>query len=196
MRIGIFGGTFNPVHNGHLALAEEAISRLRLDKVVFVPAYIPVHKSRAGVISADDRVRMIELAAEAGTGFEISRYEIDRKKKTYSIETVRHFRQAYPKAEELFFLAGADSLSGIDSWKEADKLLKLCRFAVFSRPGFPKGDTGQGIEFVDMQGIGISSTQVRRLIRENKPFDDLVPKRVADYILRNNLYKTGGVDNA
>ena len=151
MRIGIFGGTFNPVHNGHLALCKESKQRLKLEKIIFVPAYIPPHKDSKGIIDAEERYQMLELAIGQEEGFEISRYEIDRKEKVYSINTIAHFKALYSDSAELFFLTGSDSLKGLKSWKDIDKLLKLCRFAVFSRPGFEEDVAPSFVERIDMK---------------------------------------------
>jgi len=189
MRIGLFGGTFNPVHNGHIVVAQEAKIRLKLDKVIFVPAYIPPHKDRAGIIDAKDRLCMIELAIGTTAGFEISRYEVDKKEKVYTAQTVRHFKDIYPEGTEIFFLAGADSLSVLDTWKDVDKIFTLCRFVIFSRPGFSKDNSRFEVETIDMEEVNISSTRIRERVRENNPIDEMVSEQVADYIAKNNLYK-------
>lgn len=189
MRIGLFGGTFNPVHNGHIALAREAKIRLKLDKVIFIPAYIPVHKDAAEIIDAKDRLRMIELAIGSNAGFEISRYEIDKGEKVYSVETVRHFKGIYPKGTEIFFIAGTDSLSELDTWRDVDKIFALSKFVVFSRPGFSEDKSRQEVERIDIDEVDISSTRIRECAGKNNPIGNLVPKQVADYIAKNNLYK-------
>jgi len=189
MRIGLFGGTFNPVHNGHIALARTAITKLKLDKVIFIPAYIPVHKDAVGIIDAEDRLRMIELAIEISPGYEISRYEIDKKDKVYTVLTLRHFKNIYPKETEIFFLTGTDSLAELDTWKDLDKIFKLCRFVVFSRPGFSKDNGKQEVEIMDMDEVDISSSQIRERVSKENPIDNLVPVQVANYIDENNLYK-------
>ncbi len=189
MRIGLFGGTFNPVHNGHVTLARVAKTGLKLDKVIFVPAYIPPHKDAALIIDAKDRLCMIELAIGKSAGFEISRYEIDKEKKVYSVETLRHFKDTCPEDTEIFFLAGADSLPELGTWKDVDKIFTLCRFIIFSRPGFSKDNSKLKVETIDMGEVNISSTRIRECIRKNNPIGDMVPKQVADYITENNLYK-------
>ena len=189
MRIGLFGGTFNPVHNGHIALATEALFRLKLNKVIFIPAYIPPHKDSSDIIDAEDRFNMLEAATDVNPAFEISRYEIDKKKKVYSIETVRHLKQAYPEDTEIFFLAGADLIVYIYLWKDLDELLTLSSFIVFCRPGFSRENHMRGIRVMDMHEVGISATQVRELIRSSGSVSSLVPVQVANYIDENNLYK-------
>ena len=190
MRIAIFGGTFNPIHKGHIFLANQAKKSLQLDKVIFIPAYIPPHKKSDGIISSDKRFSMIRLAVWGNPYFGVSRYEIDRKEKVYSVETVRHFKSVLPKDTKLFFLIGADSLKGLDKWKDSKKLFNLCEFAVFSRPGFSLGKETQGIRAMKIDALDISSTQVRELIKQGKSIRALVPQTVAAYIKRRGLYKT------
>jgi len=189
MRIAIFGGTFNPIHKGHMFLAKQAKKTLKLDKVVFVPAYIPPHKSSQGIIDADKRFHMIELAISGKPNFTVSRYEIDKKKKVYSVETAAHFKKVFPKGTQLFFLTGADSLKGLDKWKDADKFFDLCEFVVFSRPGFGLGTKELRIRAIEINALDVSSTQVRARIKKDKSITDLVPKLVADYIKHKRLYR-------
>ncbi len=189
MRIGLFGGTFDPVHNGHISLASQAKSNLKLDKVIFVPAYIPVHKDSEGIVDAEDRLSMIELAIEASAGLEVSSYEINRREKIYSIEILQYFREISPSETEIFFLTGADSLTALDAWKDLDKILMLCKFIVFSRPGFLRANEIPGVTFIDIDEVDISSTQIRENLSKGNPISELVPFQVADYIAKKNLYK-------
>ena len=190
MHIAIFGGTFNPIHKGHMCLAKQAKKTLKLDKIVFVPAYIPPHKSSQGIIGADKRFHMIELAISGKPDFSVSRCEISKKKKVYSVDTVAHFKKAFPKNTQLFFLAGADSLKGLNWWKESDRLIGLCEFVAFSRPGFEL-DTKKTprIKAIKMAALDISSTGVRERIKEDRSIAGLVPKAVADYIKQKSLYR-------
>jgi nicotinate-nucleotide adenylyltransferase len=192
MRIAIFGGTFNPIHKGHMFLARQAKRALNLDKIIFVPAYIPPHKKSNDIIDARQRLRMIELAISGRACFDISKYEIDKKEKVYSIQTVRHFKRFFPRGTELFFLIGADSLKGLDKWKESHKLFDLCEFAVFSRPGFKLSGFQSKfcISKIKIDALDISSTQVREFINQGKSISRLVPKPVKDYINRKGLYRT------
>jgi len=189
MRIAIFGGTFNPIHKGHIFLATQAKKTLKLNKVVFVPAYIPPHKSSQGIMDADERFHMIELAISGKPSFTVSHYEINKKKKVYSVETAEHFKKVFPKSTQLFFLTGADSLKGLDKWKDADKLFGLCEFVVFSRPGFGLGTKEPCIRAIEMAALDISSTHVRECIKKDRSIIGLVPKPVADYIRRKRLYR-------
>ena len=189
MRIAIFGGTFNPIHKGHMCLAKQAKKALKLDKIVFVPAYIPPHKSSQGVIGADKRFHMIELAISGKPDFSVSRYEINKKKKVYSVETVAYFKKVFPKNTQLFFLAGADSLKGLSRWKKSDRLIGLCEFVAFSRPGFELDTKTPRIKTINMTALDISSTCVRECIKKDKSITGLVPKAVADYIKQKSLYR-------
>ncbi len=189
MRVGLFGGTFNPVHNGHMALATDALFRLKLDKLIFIPAYIPPHKTSAEIADAEERFKMLKIATAGNPAFIVSRYEIDRKDKVYTIETVKHFKDEYPKDTGIFFLAGADSLTYIYSWKDVDELLTLVKFVVFCRPGFTRESHIKGIRVMEMHEVGISSTQVREFIKQGRPISSLVPEKVADYIQKESLYR-------
>jgi nicotinate-nucleotide adenylyltransferase len=189
MNIAIFGGTFNPIHKGHLFLAEQAEKILGLNKVIFVPAYIPPHKSCSDIISAAERFHMIKLAISGRKSFSVSCLEIEKRKKIYSVDTVRYFKKKFPNHTRLFFLIGADQLKGLSSWKDADKLIGLCEFVVFSRPGFSLKENPHDIKVARIEELDISSTQVRDRIKNNKSIKRFVPKSVADYIMSNNLYK-------
>jgi len=134
-RIGILGGTFNPIHIGHLAIAEWSYEKLKLDKVIFVPTYLPPHKSSRGVIDAKTRYKMVELAIKDNPHFEISDFEIKKGGKSYSIDTVRYFSEKFNKDTKLYFIIGEDCLSTLHKWKEIEKLVSLASFVVVNRPG-------------------------------------------------------------
>jgi len=138
MRIGILGGTFNPIHIGHLILAEEALSKLRLDKVVFVPAYIPPHKHVEGSVKPKDRLKMVELAIADNGSFEVSTFELEAKKKSYSIDTLKEFREKYGEGAQLFFITGSDLLKDLFSWKNVNEIFKMSKFIVANRPLRPR----------------------------------------------------------
>ncbi|NQT96061.1 MAG: nicotinate-nucleotide adenylyltransferase [Candidatus Omnitrophica bacterium] len=192
MRIGILGGTFNPVHNGHIKVVEEAKKQLGLERIIFMPVQIPPHKPKGALASAEDRFKMIELAISNIPNVEVSRYEIDKNKTSYSIETVEFLKGSCAEDAELFFLIGQDMLGGLDTWKDIDKLLKLCRFVVFNRPGFEKEPLPEGIERIDMLPVDISSTKIRERVKRQEPIAGLVPEAVEEYISKNNLYKQAG----
>lgn len=189
MRIGILGGTFNPIHLGHLVLAEEAKEKLGLDKVIFVPAYIPPHKKDEEIAQAADRSKMVKLATEDNPSFEVSPFEIDAKTTSYSVETLREFKRIYGEDTKLFFITGADSLGELFSWKELDEIFKLSQFIVANRPGYNVANVPKEIEVVTITPLEISSSQIRRKIKENKSIRYLVPERVREYVVAKGLYK-------
>lgn len=188
MKIAILGGTFNPIHNGHLALANTAAETFTLDKVIFIPTYIPPHKNIEDIISAEDRLAMIELAIEDNDKFETSRLEINRRNVSYSVNTISYIKNIYPKDTNLFFLIGSDSLATLDTWKNIDKLLSMCRFIVGVRPGYALEPKYKGIEIMPMTPVEISSTEIRKMVKEDKDILGLVPDKVADYIEKFKLY--------
>ncbi|KPK40287.1 MAG: hypothetical protein AMJ78_07355 [Omnitrophica WOR_2 bacterium SM23_29] len=189
MRIGILGGTFNPIHLGHLVLAEEAKEKLNLDKVIFVPAHIPPHKKDEEIAEANDRLRMAELAVKGNPSFEVSTFEIDAKTTSYSVKTLREFKKRYGEDTKLFFITGADSLGELFSWKELDEIFKLSQFIVANRPGYDIANVPKGIEVVTITSLEISSSQIRRKIKERKSIRYLVPDAVKEYIIAKGLYK-------
>ncbi|MCK4422630.1 MAG: nicotinate-nucleotide adenylyltransferase, partial [Candidatus Omnitrophica bacterium] len=129
MKIGILGGTFNPVHLGHLILAQECQQKLKLDKVVFIPAKIPPHKTRRMIIDAGDRYQMLKLALRGNSCFEVSRIELDRQgSKSYSVDTLSLLKKKWGDEVNLFFITGADALAELHSWKDMDKIFKIARF--------------------------------------------------------------------
>ncbi|MFH1779046.1 MAG: nicotinate-nucleotide adenylyltransferase [Candidatus Omnitrophota bacterium] len=189
MRIGILGGTFNPIHLGHLVLAEEAKEKLNLDKIIFVPAYIPPHKKGEAIAEASDRLKMVELAIKGNPYFETSTFEMDAKATSYSVETLKGFKKRYGEDTKLFFITGADSLGELFSWKELDEIFKLSQFIVANRPGYDIANVPKEIEAVTITSLEISSSQIRRKIRENKSIRYLVPESVREYIIAKGLYK-------
>jgi nicotinate-nucleotide adenylyltransferase len=187
-RIGILGGTFNPVHNAHLHIAKLTLKKLRLNKVIFVPAYIPPHKKIYGNIKANDRMRMLRLAVGAEKRFLISPYEIKKRGKSYSIKTVRFLKKKYGKQARLFFLIGSDSLKGLGRWKEIRSLFKLTQFVVIPRPGFGMRGAPSGVLRVSAPAKDISSTKIRRYLSKGRSVKGLVPNNVYRYIRSHKLY--------
>lgn len=189
MRIGILGGTFNPIHIGHLILAEEAYFKLRLDKLLFVPAFIPPHKSASEVINAADRLEMVRLAIEDNPAFEVSTYEIDSKKKSYSIDTLNELRKIYGDEAQLCFITGSDSLKDLFSWKDVNDIFKISKFIVANRPGYPIKDIPKEADTVVITPIEVSSEDIRKRLKEGKSIRYLVPEKVRKYILDRKLYR-------
>ena len=189
MRIGLLGGTFNPIHNGHLFFAEQAKRELDLDKIILIPACMPVHKEPEFLADSEDRLRMMEIAIKSKPGFEISRYEVDKKQKCYSIEILTNLSNLYPRDTEFFFLIGSDMLYGLGRWNEIDRLLQLCQFIVCERPGSTADINHDNIERINIESVDISSTEIRRKIKNRENVSGLLPDNVETYIISKNLYK-------
>lgn len=190
MRIGILGGTFNPIHIGHLILAEEARFKLKLDKLILVPAFMPPHKDTSDVIDAKDRLEMVRLAIEDNPAFEISTYEVDSKKKSYSIDTLKEFRKIYGDEAQLCFITGSDSLKDLFSWKNINDIFKISKFIVANRPGYPLKDIPKEADTVVITPIEVSSEDIRKRLKEGRSIRYLVSEKVRKYILEHNLYLT------
>lgn len=189
MRIGILGGTFNPIHIGHLILAEEALSKLSLDKVIFVPTYIPPHKNVECNIKPQDRLKMAELAISDNPAFAVSDFEIGSKKTSYSIETLKEFRRLYGQDTQLYFITGSDLLKDLFSWKNVNDIFKMSKFIVANRPGYPVKEVPKEVETVVITPIEISSEDIRRRLKALRSIRYLVPEKVRSYIMERNLYK-------
>lgn len=193
-RIGILGGTFDPVHFGHLHAAKHALSGLDLDQVLFVPAGQPWQKQSVHA-SAQDRFAMVSLAVQGDNRCAVSRIEIDREGPTYTIDTLRALR-SWPQYEQadLFFITGADAIAEIDSWKDHDQLAKLAEFVAVTRPGCgPTVDSERAcldvpVVRLDVPGFDISSTVIRERICRGQSIDDLTPANVVRYIDKHRLY--------
>lgn len=188
MRIGILGGTFDPVHNGHIYLAKKACAKLRLDKIIFIPTYLPPHKKGVKVTSARHRFNMLKLAIRDNKKFKISDMEIRRKGRSYSVETLRRLRKKYGAKAELFFIAGSDSLKELDKWKNLKEILTLCRFVVVERPGFNMTRPSSSFIFLNINAKDVAATDVRKRLAAGKPAGGLVSKKIMSYIARNKLY--------
>ncbi len=189
VKIAILGGAFNPVHNGHLALAGTAADTYKIDSVIFVPTYIPPHKDMQEMASTEDRLAMVALAIEGNEKFESSRLEINRRNVSYSIDTVSYIKKIYPKNSELFFVIGSDAAGTLETWKNIDKILAMCKFIVGVRPNYTFETKYKTIEIMPMEGIDISSTRIRQFVREGRDIKNMVPEKVAEYIERFNLYR-------
>jgi nicotinate-nucleotide adenylyltransferase len=196
-RLGILGGTFDPIHDGHLVAAQETRHQLALDQVLFVPAATPPHKPDRAISPALHRLHMIELAIAGQPGFAISRVDIDRPGPHYTVDTLRLLREAWPPDSVLFFIEGSDSLAEMVTWYKPEQLIKLCELAVVRRPGSQTeisklelklpGLTSR-LNWVDMPLLDISSTDLRARVREGRPISYLLPVAVEAYILENELY--------
>jgi len=188
MKIGILGGTFNPIHAGHLILAEEAREKLSLDKVIFVPAFMPPHKDAPDIAPAADRLDMVKLALKDNKHLLVSDTEIKRNGRSYTIDTISEFKRAYPN-DELYFIIGSDLLTYLNEWKDLDRILKMVNFVAATRPGYPLENIPSYIKTIPIRAVDISGFEVRRCVREEKSFRYLVPESVFEYINKKRLYR-------
>jgi nicotinate-nucleotide adenylyltransferase len=195
--VGILGGTFNPPHIGHLICAQEALVRLQLDTVVWIPAGTPPHREVEDDPGAEARYEMCELAVSSDERFSLSRIEIDREGPSYTSDTLRTLRSEAAEDDELFLILGGDQAASLRSWHEPEEVLTLATIAVVERTGWPRPAIGvrlsglRGAErlvFFDMPRVDVSSSMVRRRAREGKPIRYLVPDKVANYIGAQSLY--------
>jgi len=188
-RIGLLGGTFNPIHFGHLAMAQLACERMSLDKVVFIPSNIPPHKNVKDLAPSQDRFAMIQLAIQNNPSFTVSDFEIKQPGKSYSINTVRHFQKLYPKNTKLFFIIGEDAVWHLNKWKRIEDIRKIVNFIVVNRPGYHIREARAKYFYVAMPAIDIASSFLRERIIQGEAIDYFVPKNVAAYIRKHRLYK-------
>ena len=191
-RIGIVGGTFDPIHHGHLVAASEVADRFALDEVVFVPTGQPWQKNDVKVSPAEDRYLMTVIATASNPRFHVSRVDIDRPGPTYTVDTLRELRKVYGPEAELFFITGADALAKILSWKDADQLFSLAHFVGVTRPGFELSGAHlpkDAVSLVEVPAMAISSTDCRARVAAGKPVWYLVPDGVVQYIAKRGLYR-------
>ncbi|RKN36786.1 nicotinate-nucleotide adenylyltransferase [Streptomyces hoynatensis] len=190
-RLGVMGGTFDPVHHGHLVAASEVAARFGLDEVVFVPTGQPWQKEHRQVSAAEDRYLMTVIATASNPQFSVSRIDIDRGGKTYTIDTLRDLRAANEDAD-LFFITGADALAQILGWRDAAELFSLAHFIGVTRPGHHLADPGLpggGVSLVEVPALAISSTDCRERVARGDPVWYLVPDGVVRYINKRHLYR-------
>jgi nicotinate-nucleotide adenylyltransferase len=188
LRLGIYGGTFDPVHHGHLLLARDALEQLRLDAVLFVPCGQSPFKSRKPHATDARRLAMLRLALKANSHFWLTRCELDRPAPSYAYDTAMEIREAFPRAE-LFWLIGADQLAALDQWHRSDDLRRLVTFVLLPRgenaaPAVP----GTVLSLPQPRRIDISATEIRHRVKSRLPIDHLVPAPIAAYIKRYGLY--------
>lgn len=198
-RLGIMGGTFDPIHIGHLACAEQVREACDLDAVVFMPAGDPWMKRGRRLASAEDRFAMVCLAAQDNPHFGVSRLEIDRSGETYTVDTLRALKAHYPENVELFFISGADAVFRILEWRDAQEVASLARLVAVTRPGYEISDARSKymrthasimhISQLEVTALSISSTDLREKVRAGKSIRYLVPQVVADYIQEHGLYR-------
>jgi nicotinate-nucleotide adenylyltransferase len=191
-RIGVMGGTFDPVHNGHLVAASEVASRFALDEVVFVPTGEPWQKSDTSVSAAEDRYLMTVIATASNPSFHVSRVDIDRDGPTYTIDTLNDLKQGFGETSELFFITGADALAQILDWHRSEELFQLAHFVGVTRPGHHLSDPGfpaGRVSLVEVPALAISSTDCRQRVAAGEPVWYLVPDGVVQYISKRRLYQ-------
>ena len=189
-RVGVMGGTFDPIHNGHLVAASEVASSLGLDEVIFVPTGQPYQKH--GVTDSEHRYLMTVIATAANPMFTVSRVDIDRIGPTYTIDTLRDLRRIRPEVE-LFFISGADAVAQILNWKDAPELFSLAHFVAVSRPGHPLSVSGlpeHDVSLLEVPALAISSTDCRSRVSRGFPVWYLVPDGVVQYISKHHLYRS------
>lgn len=201
MKIGLIGGTFNPIHHGHLILSEYVRENFQLDKVIFIPTGLPPHKSATVVEKPEIRLEMTKLAIEMNQFFSVSDIETYREGISYTIDTITELKNLYP-TDQLYFLIGADSLFELPTWKYYEQLISKTNIIVVNRPGGANNLIGAKIkEYEDQFGgsiievksplIDISSSDIRNRVKDGKSIKYLVPNNVEEFILQKNLYKEG-----
>ncbi len=197
-KIAIMGGTFDPIHYGHLVTAEAVMHEYQIDQVLFIPSGQPPHKTDSQVTSADHRYLMTLLATETNPRFFSSRIEIDRKGYTYTIDTIRELKEMYP-GSEIYFITGADAFSNILTWKNPELLLSSCHFVAATRPGYSRAKAAPQIEalmdqhadtlhYLEVPALSISSSEIRARVQQGRPIKYLLPETVENYIYKHGLY--------
>ncbi|MDA0644594.1 MULTISPECIES: nicotinate-nucleotide adenylyltransferase [Nonomuraea] len=192
-RVGVMGGTFDPIHHGHLVAASEAAHHFELDEVVFVPTGRPYQKSEREVSAPEDRYLMTVIATASNPRFSVSRVDIDRPGPTFTIDTLRDISEIYGPQVELFFITGADALGAILDWQNADELFQLAHFVGCTRPGHHLHDPGlpEGrVTLLEIPALAISSSECRQRVAKGEPIWYLVPDGIVQYINKRDLYRS------
>ena len=195
-RLGVMGGTFDPIHYGHLVTAEAALAEFQLDEVAFVPTGQPWMKGERDVAAPEDRYLMTVIATSSNPRFSVSRIEIERDGPTYTVETLQELRRQSRGGVELFFITGADAILEIFQWKDPDEVLSLAHFIGATRPGYDVArfereapTSHPNISVMTVPALAISSSDIRRRVREGRPIRYLVPEGVQTYIEKSHLYR-------
>jgi nicotinate-nucleotide adenylyltransferase len=202
LKVGIMGGTFNPIHYGHLVTAEEALKQFKLDKVIFVPTGMPPHKTSGVLAEAEDRYLMTVIATASNADFLVSRIEIDMRETSYTIDTLKRFQDIFKEKVTLYFITGADAILEILTWKNPVEITNLYKFIAATRPGYDiskiedlkkklyahPADSKDHIFLMEIPALAISSTDIRKRIRSKKPIKYLMPEGAVNYILKHGLY--------
>lgn len=198
MKITVFGGTFNPIHNGHLNIVDAVLSRLCPDKLIIMPTGTPPHKQAQRLVSDDDRLTMLMLAVSDRENVEVSDHEIKKEGKSYTVLTLEHLKELYPD-DELYFVMGSDMLSSFLNWYRPERIMELATLVCISRSEEEKQKDKQSAEriasvggkciLIECEAVEVSSTEVRNLISTDSDISKLVPKSVEEYIIERGLYK-------
>jgi len=193
MRIGIMGGTFNPIHYGHLVSASEVCNKFKLDKVIFIPSALNPLKNASNLADAPHRLKMIKLAVADNPWFEASNIEIKKGGASYTINTIKALMKKYGKDTNIYFIIGADAFLEINRWASPDELLRMCKFIVTTRPGYDIERAKQVFknhtEIMEITSLKISSSDIRKRITSGNPIKYLLPEKVKDYIQKHRLYR-------
>lgn len=198
MKKGIFGGTFDPIHNGHLHIAYEALYRLKLDEIIFLPNGNPPHKKGKKITDGEKRLKLIKEAIKDEKKFKVSEYEVHKKEFSYTYETLRYFNKLEPSTE-WYFITGMDCLMDINSWKNVDEILSRCKFVVFSRSGYKENEIhiqknnvekkyNKELILLSMPLLDISSTLIREKVRRGENISYLIPGRIDNILKEMKLY--------
>ncbi len=199
-KFAVLGGTFDPVHNGHISVAREILQKTDIEKVLFIPSGMPPHKDIHEVTDSKTRLEMTMLAVEGEKNMCVSSIEIERKGMTYTVDTISQLKKKLGEKSKFKFIIGADAMHYISTWKDYKKLLKICDFVVVTRPGYKKNQLvseiedieknfGCDIQFVEVEPVEISSSMVRENVKKGLSVKDMVPEKVAEFIAENKLYK-------
>ena len=204
MRLGILGGTFDPIHMGHLIIAQEAASRASLDEMWFIPTGQPWLKSGNRISPSHHRMEMVRLAVECNPGFKVSAIEVDRPGPSYTVDTLLALKEGDARGDSLFFILGMDSLATLNRWHEPERLFELCTLIGVSRPEHWDFDlasldeirpgASDQVTIVDGQSIGISGAEIRRRVAQGLPITYWVPRAVEQYIKEHKLYQEAGLE--
>lgn len=200
MNIGVLGGTFDPIHNGHIVVAEEARARLDLAEVLFVPAGQPWLKEDSPILAAEHRIHMVRLAIADKPFFKLATIEIDRPGPSYTVDTITELQAQLGAGDELFFILGWDNLAQLPRWREPSRLIRMCRLVAVPRPGYPLPDLNsleaiipglsQRLVILDKPEIDIGATEIRERVVQGLSIGHLVPEPVDEYIRQHKLYIT------
>ena len=200
MNIGVLGGTFDPIHSGHIIVAEEAKVRLNLAEVLFVPAGQPWLKTKSPILAAEHRVQMVRLAIADKRYFKLSTVEVERPGPSYTVDTIAELQGQLGAGDELFFILGWDNLAQLPHWKEPSRLIKMCHVVAVPRPGYPLPDLNsletvipglsQSLIILDKPEVDIDATEIRSRVAQGLSIRHLVPEPVDEYIRQHKLYLT------